>query len=345
MTDALSGHGSHRELQLRTARALIARELGTEQLARLHAPNLALDLAAIAGSIALFLLCAWELATGSVKDPLWWLCFIVQGNLVIVMAILNHDAFVHRKLFPQPLRWVVSSVLAWPAQLRSALYEGQHLKHHRALGTDGDTELHKQGIDTWVRRVVYATPALIAYRTIFYRSLVAQQQRTSSEAAPEQQPPARGAHGGERRLRWEKFTRYAIWALVAASAAWDWRLVVFGYLLPFAVVTPPLNTLRIVLEHFDLDRNNPLWVGTFYRTGLLTRVMFWWGTGDCHLVHHYYANIPFYRMPAALRLMRPILQRGGVYEHRSLMRLLWQWFSASRGHWSVPAAAAAPRTP
>jgi fatty acid desaturase len=328
MTDATSGHASPRELQLRAARALIARELGPDQLARLHAPNLALDLAAIFGSIALFLLLAWQLATGSAREPLWWLCFAVQGNLVIVMGILNHDAFVHRKLLPEPFRWVVSSILAWPAQLRSALYEGQHLKHHRALGTDGDTEMHKHGVDTAWKRLVYATPALLAYRAIFYRSLVQQGRTAQAQAQP--------VFGGARRLRWERLTRCAIWALVVASVVWDWRWAVFGYLLPLLVVTPLLNTVRIVLEHFDLDPSNPLWVGTFYRTGPLTRVMFWWGTGDCHLVHHYYANIPFYRMPAALRLIRPIMQREGVYEHRSLARLLWQWFSASRGHWSVP---------
>lgn len=332
MTDTTSGHVPARELQLRAARALIARELGADRLARLHQANPALDLAAIFGSIALFLFLAWQLATGSADAPAWWLCFLVQGNLVIVMGILNHDAFVHRKFLPEPLRWVVSSVLAWPAQLRSALYEGQHLKHHRALGTDGDTEMHKHGVNTAWKRLVYATPALLLYRAIFYRSLIVQQARAN-------QAQARPAHGGARRLRWERMTRAAIWAIVAVSLLWDWRWVVFGYLLPLLIVTPFLNTVRIVLEHFDLDPGNPLWVGTFYRTGTLTRVMFWWGTGDCHLVHHYYANIPFYRMPEALRLMRPIMQREGVYEHRSLARLLAQWFSASRGHWSVPAEA------
>jgi fatty acid desaturase len=338
MTESSPELSPPKQPDLRRARALIVKELGAEKLAELHRPNLALDLGAIFGLTGLFLFCAWRLATGSASGPLWWICFIVQGNLVIVMAILNHDAFVHRKLLRPPFRWVISSILAWPAQLRSALYESQHLKHHRALGTAGDTEMHKHGINTRLRRLIYATPALIGYRAIFYRSLVAQQQATPPADLP-QQAPTRIVDGGERRLRWEKFTRYAIWALAATSAAWDWRLVVFGYLLPFAIVTPPLNTVRIVLEHFDLDLGNPLWVGTFYRTGLFTRVMFWWGTGDAHLVHHYYANIPFYRVPAALRLIRPILQREGVYEHRSLLRLLDDWFSASRGHWSVPAQA------
>ena len=44
-------------------------------------------------------------------------------------------------------------------------------------------------------------------------------------------------------------------------------------------------------------------------------------------------------MPRAIRLMRPILLRNGVFEHRSLARLLLDWFMARRPHWSVPAAA------
>jgi fatty acid desaturase len=321
-----------RELQLRAARAIIARELGPERLARLHETNLAIDLAAIAGLIGLFLACAWQLANGSITSPLWWLCLVVQGDVIVLMAILNHDAFVHRKLLAPPLRWVVSSILSWPAQLRSALYESQHLTHHRMLGTDGDTEMHKHGVDTAFKRIVYATPALVVFRALFYRGLIVRRS-------------AKPAHGGDSRLRWEKGTRYALVAAALASLAWDWRLLVIGYLLPFVTISPLINTVRIVLEHFDLDRDNPLWVGTFYRTGFFSRLMFWWGAGDCHMVHHFYANIPFYRMGDALKLMRPILVRHGVHEHRSLARLLLQWFSGSRPHWSVPPSAAPEARP
>ena len=335
MTNPSSPTTATQETNLRAARAMILKEIGPDRLAALHAPNLALDLAAIFGSIALFVLCAWQLATGTLREPFWWLCLVVQGNLIIVMGILNHDAFVHRKLLAPRLRWVLSSILAWPAQLRSALYEGQHLKHHRALGTEGDTEMHKHALDTRLRRLVFASPALIPYRVLFYRSLLARQKAV----APDERPQGRAEYQDPTRLQWEAATRRLIWVAVAVSLFWDWRLAVLGYLLPLAVVTPFLNTLRIVLEHFDLDSRNPLWVGTFYRTGPLTRLMFWWGTGDCHMVHHYYASIPFYRMPLALRLMRPLLLREGVYEHRSLVRLLLEWFSATRGHWSVPAQA------
>jgi fatty acid desaturase len=332
MTDAPSGHGSGRELQLRAARAVIARELGPEQLASLHAPHLALDLAAIFGSITLFLLCAYQLATGSVGNPLWWICLYVQGNLVLVMAFINHDALVHRKLLPPRMRWIVSSILVWPSRLRSSVYESQHLTHHRALGTQGDTETYKHSIHTTLRRVLYATPALMVFRTAVFGN-----QTVPADVAAGPEQPSRKMNR-ESRARYETATRRAIIALVAAAALWDWRVVVLGYVLPFAVVTPVLNTVRIVLEHFDLEPGNPFWVGTNYRTGLLTQVAFWWDSGDCHLVHHFYPSIPFYRMRKALGLIRPILVREGVQEQRSLVRLLRQWFSASRGYWSVPPA-------
>ncbi len=330
---AATASGGLRELQLRAARAAIVRELGTDQIARLHETRLAWDLAAIFGAIALFIACGWVLGAGSVRDPLWWLCLLVQADLVLVMAFINHDAFVHRKLLPPRLRWVLSSILVWPSLLRGATYEHKHLTHHRHLGTGADSELYKQEIDTAFKRILYATPAVVFYRAFFLRG-------QTSSVGLSGAAPARGDNA--QRQRYEQGTRLAVLGLAIALAAWDWRFVVFGYLLPFAVLTPLFNTMRIVLEHLDLDRGNPLWVGTFYRTGALTRLMFWWDAGDCHLVHHFYANIPFYRMGRALELMRPILLRAGVVEQRSLGALLAQWFSGRRAHWSVPRGASRP---
>jgi fatty acid desaturase len=313
------------EPPMRAARAIIARELGPEALARLHEANPLLDMLSIFGSIAAFALFAWALARESIHDFSWWLCLVLQGDLILVMSIVNHDVFVHRKLLPTPLRWVLAQVLTWPAQLRSSLFESRHLTHHRELGTDGDPEFYSRGLDTGTRRWLYATPVMLVFRAVIYR-----EQDIGKKERP--------AHGGEQRLRIEKRTRIALWALAAASLAFDWRLLVFGYLLPLAVITPLFNTVRIVLEHFDLGRANPLWPGTFYRTGFFSRAAFLWSAGDCHVVHHFYPSIPFYRMPQALRLMRPILLHEGVHEHRSLAPLMGDWFSAARAHWTVPAS-------
>lgn len=314
--------------QLRAARSIITRELGADRIAALNRPIVALDVLAVFGAIALFLLLAWELATGSIHDVLWWACLVLQGDLIVVMSIVNHDVFVHRKFMPPRVRWVLSQVLNWPAQIKGSIFESRHLTHHRELGTDRDTEFYKRGLDSALRRWLYITPVLMVFRSVIYRETGVLEN-------------VKPAHGGDQRLRWEKNTRRVIWALALGSLALDWRLLVFGYVLPMAFIAPVFNTVRIMLEHFDLDRSNPLWVGTFYRTGFLTRPLFLWSTGDCHLVHHYFAAIPFYRMPQALKLMAPILRRQGVYEHRSLLPLLADWFSGARSHWTVPAAARA----
>jgi fatty acid desaturase len=289
-----------------------------------------LDLAAIFGGLGLFLFIAFELATRSAREPLWWLCLFLQGDLILILAYLNHDLFVHRKLLRPKLRWVVSSVLVWPSQLRAAAYEEKHLLHHRALGTEADSEFYKHSINTRLRRFLYATVAMVFYRAIFLRGQTASLSVERPNAERKNKP----------RARFERVTWWAILAFAFGAALVDYRLVLYGYLLPYALVTPFLNSIRIILEHFDLEPGNPLWNGTFYKTGLLTRVMFCWDAGDCHLVHHYYANIPFYRMGQALRLIRPILIRQGVYEHRSLTRLVRQWFADARAHWSVPLEAA-----
>jgi len=318
---------------LSAARAVIARELGREELARLHAENPWLDAAAVVGSLAIFLALPWQLATRSIADPLWWLFLVLQGNMIMVLTMVSHDVFTHRKWLPPRLRWAVSTVLTWPAQLRPSAYDEHHLVHHRTLGTAQDPERYKHGLDTRLRRILFATPAMLVQHVLMIREIA----RTAAEhaAAPEEGDPRQVA----ARTAFETKVRLAILAAVIGIALWDWRLVVFGYVLPFVLVLPVLNTIRLVLEHYDLDASNPFWVGTFYRTGPLTRTMFWWIGGDCHVVHHFYANIPWYRLPRAIRLIRPILLRHGVHEHRSLAHLLLDWFAARRRHWSVPGAA------
>jgi len=334
MTKASPEPSSPPQPDLRRARALIVKELGAEKLAELHRPNLALDLAAIIGCPALFLFLAYELGTGSAREPWWWLALFVQGNLILVLGFLNHDVFAHRKLFAPRLRWIVSTVLVWPAQLRAAAYEEKHLLHHRALGTEADSEFYKHSINTRLRRFLYATVAMVFYRAVVLRGQTASVSVERHNASPK----------NRTRARYERITWWAILAAALVAALVDYRLVLYGYLLPYAVVTPFLNSIRIILEHFDLGAGNPLWNGTFYRTGPLTRVMFWWGAGDCHVVHHFYATIPFYRIGQAVRLIRPILIEHRVYEHRSLPRLMRQWFADARAHWSVPPQAARKAT-
>ncbi len=339
MSDAGRAGAAQQSHGLNSARAVIARELGREELARLHAENPWLDAAAVIGSLAIFLALPWPLATRSASDPLWWLFLVLQGNMIMVLAMVSHDVFTHRKWLPPRLRWTVSTILCWPSQLRPSMYDEHHLVHHRTLGTDQDPERYKHGLNTRLRRVLFATPAMLVQHVLMLREIA----RTAAEHAPA--PEDGDARQVAARTAFETRVRLALLAAVVAVAVWDWRLVVYGYVLPFVLVLPVLNTIRLVLEHYDLDPSNPFWVGTFYRTGPVTRTMFWWIGGDCHVVHHFYATIPWYHLPRAIRLIRPILLRHGVHEHRSLAPLLLDWFAARRRHWSVPLAAQAAAGP
>ena len=48
------------------------------------------------------------------------------------------------------------------------------------------------------------------------------------------------------------------------------------------------------------EPENPFHVATFYRTGPVSRLLFLWDSGDCHLIHHLYATIPYYRIGRAV---------------------------------------------
>ena len=108
-----------------------------------------------------------------------------------------------------------------------------------------------------------------------------------------------------------------------------------GYVLPLLIVTPIASSLRVVLEHAEADPANNFHLGTFYRTGIVTRLLFVADSGDCHLVHHIFSQIPWYRMGRATRLMQPILIRESVVERRSLSRLLVGWFVRCYPHRSL----------
>lgn len=313
---------------LRAARAEIVGELGRDELARLHEENPLLDGAAVLGALALFLALAYPLAVGSVREPLWWVCLFLQGNVILVMAMVSHDVFTHRKWLAPKRRWLLSTVMMWPSQLRPSVYDDLHLTHHRALGTSQDTESYKHGIDTRWKRALFASPVMVVQHLQTVRRQIAE---------------VNARDPGSERAAFERKAWWGILAAMLAVAVVDYRFVLYGYVVPFVVVLPVLNTIRVVLEHFDLDAANPFWAGTFYRTGPVTRIMFWWIGGDCHVIHHVYATIPWYRLPRAIRLIRPVLLRNGVYEHRSLGRLLLDWFTARRPHWSVPAQAAPAR--
>ena len=309
---------------LNIVRATIKRQLGGAVLKELHRENRFLDAAGVAaclGSVAGFFILLARLPFGL----LWCACFIGQGFALQALGLLSHDAFIHRRIWGDRGSWLGAILFSFPVLLRPTWYVIAHRDHHAYLGTEKDTETYKQNLDTVWKRLLFLT--VLGDR-------LARLGRLSKADAPTPVISPR-TEKERRRLAVEKAGLVLfLLGIVLSSVLWP-GYVLAGYVLPLVIATPLASTLRTILEHADVDPANDFHVGTYYRSGVITRILFVADSGDCHLIHHIFDHIPWYRMGRAARLMRPILMEKGVIERRSLMQLLAGWFIHAFPHRSL----------
>jgi fatty acid desaturase len=236
---------------------------------------------------------------------------------------------VHRLRWGRPLSWLQSAIAFGLVTSSGTGYSRTHIRHHAKIGMPEDTEAYKQDLTTAGRRLAFCT--LVGIKLV----------RSGRWATPRR----KGYYDtGERSALEQRQARiercFVIGTLVAVAVyAWfDPMRAFMGYVVPLAVFAPVLNTLRIIIEHADTDPANPYAVATNYRTGFCSQLFFLAGSGDCHLVHHVFPRIPCYRMPAAVRALRPLIAAKGVPERRSFPALLKGWFIdgyAHRSNWPI----------
>lgn len=315
---------------LDTVRRQLREAVGADTIDALHRPLPVLDALAVLGSVALFATNIWLLGTLS-SGFVWLALFVLQGFLLQWMGLVSHDLFVHRRAWGETGSWWASLLLTLPRFSLPTGYEQAHLAHHRCLGTVQDTEAYKQQLDTRVRRLVFLTLAGIK---------LAQAGRLEADAGLRAYHDVSGQGALiERRARVEKWVMRGFLLALLLLGLFFPRLVLLGFLLPVLVMGPVVNTLRIVIEHAEVDPANPWHGSTFYRTGPVSRLLFCWDSGDCHLVHHVFPRLPFYRMGRAVALMRPVLLAHGVVERTSYRQLLQGWFIDVYPHrtlWPLP---------
>jgi fatty acid desaturase len=307
------------------ARKLILAELGPTAIAQLHRPLPFLDWVTIGGLPAIF--AALVVALTWLDFGLLWLgCLILQGFVIQALAYATHDLFVHRRVGGHRVGYFIGVLFDCPILTRRTWYALYHLDHHAHMGTPQDPEAYKQDLDTrWKRVVCLTLPGLFLLFARLLKPAVAQSPEIAMRWLAKPTPAL------VRRLQRERLAVLGALGLVAVLSYWWWRPAVFGYLLPFFVVTPMASMLRLILEHAETTPGNLFHCATFYRTGRISRPAFFWDAGDCHLVHHLYPAIPFYRMGKALALMNPIFVRNGARE-RSFFDLLAGFFVRNEPH-------------
>lgn len=321
---------------LALVRSHLQAALGRDAIADLHQKRPLLDTLAVIVSVSLFLLNAAALATLPF-GALWLFCFVLQGFLLQLLGLVSHDLFVHRRVWGATGSWLASIVLTLPRLSLATGYEQAHLAHHRWIGTERDTEAYKQQLDTRRKRWLFITLPGIK---------LAQAGKLQADAALKNYHDVSGqGERIEKRARLEKII-LRVFLLSLLALVWFFPApILLGYFLPVLVMGPIVNTLRIILEHGDANPDNPFHWSTWYRTGPLSRLLFFWDSGDCHVIHHVYPRLPFYHMGRAVSLMGPVLLAQGVVERRSYLQLLQGWFVhgyAHRSVWPLKKTAPAP---
>ncbi len=313
------------------ARKDLVEAFGQDAIVALHEPAPWIDWLALTLHWATFFGLIALLGTLPPLGPWWTLCLVAQGFVIMAFGYVLHDFFVHRFVGGKGFSYWMGLLTGFVAYLIRTPYAETHYDHHLHTGTDPD-EAYKDDLDRRWKRFLFLTP--VGYLLAFERNL--RTERAERFPAPERafrlEKPERKRASLERRLLLLFWT-----ALVAAAFFWP-RFVLLGYILPIGVVMPVANAIRTILEHAETNPANLFHCATFYRTGPLTRFLFFWDGGDCHLVHHIFPNIPFYRMGKAVDLFRPFLVARGVRERRSLLSLLHGYFIRNEPHralWSA----------
>lgn len=303
--------------------------LGTERIRELHRANIWYDvglLLALPTVFVVLLVALSRLHFGAV----WCACLVIQGFVLMAFGLAAHEQ-MHRRMLPGAMGRVAGLALFVPLYRSPTQFAFWHGRHHTHLGTAHDSEQFKTDIDCTWRRIVYATVLGVLFPQRAFRR--------RPDSRPRVYPDTR--HLSSVLLFEARLMR--AFTVTWIGAAWFFPgEVLLGYVLPLVLVTPFASTLRTVIEHSEFDASNPFQLGCFYRTNPLTRVLFLCDSGDCHFVHHVFPRMPFYRIPAALLLMRPYFLSHGVKEHRSLAVLVWRWFADSRPYLS-PASTAGRR--
>jgi len=319
-----SHHYSQHAAALRTE---LGHALPSEMLRAFHVKTPARHFAIAARQFAILALATWGLIVFS--NPLVWVPLaFVQGFTVFNFTVLLHEV-VHHTVFDRR-REAAERLLGWlyavPSGISASQFTRWHLDHHAELGSDEDDpkrhHLSPKINARWFK-LLYCSPALFP---IYFRAA-----RKESATYP---PALQQRIAFERRVSIVSHLAVlaAIWMLAGAAAA------ARAYVIPVFFIFPIAFTLNRLGQHYDIDPTDPAKWGTLMRGHWFWDFAFL--NSNYHLEHHYFAGVPFYRLPALQRALAPFYARHGM-RWQTYSGLLYGWLVENRAphtDWSMPAA-------
>jgi fatty acid desaturase len=294
-------------------RTELGHTLSRDQMRAFHAKDATRHLLIALRQFAILALTTWALI--AIASPLVWIPLaFVQGFTVFNFTVLLHEV-VHHTIFERR-RPAAERALGWlyavPSGISASQFTRWHLDHHAELGSDEDDpkrhHLSPKVNARWLK-LLYCSPALFP---IYFR---AARKESATYPADLQQRIA-----FERKVSMVAHLAALalIWTLAGGAAA------VRAYIVPVFFIFPIAFTLNRLGQHYDIDPTDPAKWGTLMRGHWFWDFAFL--NSNYHLEHHYFAGVPFYRLPELQRALAPFYERH---------RMRWQNYSGLMYGWLV----------
>lgn len=298
--------------------------VGRERLEQLHKPVFLADLLTVVLVIVapyLIVACLYNFRLSAVAVLL---LSLFQGWLIVLGALVAHEIAIHRRVFSPFWNKLLAALLFLPTTQRATRYSNNHRAHHQYVNTAKDPEIYKKQLVGSKRRIIFST----IFGFIFFKLTKSTVEDVASQDTDHQ---ILDSKEDRKWLANERFLQIVLASLVVILGFFSPHAFVFGVLLPLVLWAPVINTIRVVGDHAVVDTSNEYWLSTLYPSSYFS-VLFLYESGEFHQIHHIFPKIPFYRMPSALRAMKPTFVQMGLNEERSLMRLLILWFAGRFEH-------------
>ncbi|HEX3701687.1 MAG TPA: fatty acid desaturase [Vicinamibacterales bacterium] len=297
-------------------RSELSSALTRDQMLAFHRKNGGRHLLIAARQFLILGLATWGLI--AVSNPWVWVPLaFVQGFTVFNFTVLLHEV-VHHTVFGRR-RPSLERALGWmyavPSGISASQFTRWHLDHHAELGSsEHDPKRHHLSPKVNARwfKLLYCSPALFA---IYFRAA-----RKESATYP---PALQARIARERRVSIAAHLAVlaALWAIFGGAAA------VRAYIVPVFFVFPIAFMLNRLGQHYDIDPSQPAKWGTLMRGHWFWNLAFL--NSNFHLEHHYFAGVPFYRLPALQRALAPFYERHGM-RWQNYSGLLYGWLVENR---------------
>ncbi len=294
-----------------TLKQELARELPKDELRHLHRKVAALHFLVVARQIALIALGTWVSYTRA-EWYLWIPAAVVVGFTIFNFTVLLHEV-VHNAVFeekrPGFMRFL-GICYAFPSGISATQFTRWHLDHHDNLGSpDDDPKRHHLSPKRNARwyKALYFTPALFP---IYFRAAARENKTYDANL--------------QRTIRTERLLtiggHLAILAtLIATLGGW---LAFKIYMVPYFLVFPVAFVMNRLGQHYNVDPADPAKWSTLVKSTPFWNFAYLWS--NFHLEHHYFPNVPFYKLARLHRVLGPF------YARRQMVpvgygELLWNW--------------------